>query len=234
MTRHLRPGPVLAAALGAVLFTLLSAAPALAHVEIDPESVAPNTFGTFTFQVPNEKKSEDTVGLDVSLPAGFLLESAESVPGWTARVDVRPDGTPVAIHWKGGRLAPHTFGQFSITGKVSRTPGPLSFSTVQHYETSAVSWDGSEESEHPAPTLVVSRSATNAQGGTDSVPQVSVASPPAPTTQDGTDDLARSRADLALMLALAAVLALLGLGALGLLRRRAPADEPSPKSGPRR
>ncbi|MEP6815091.1 MAG: DUF1775 domain-containing protein, partial [Marmoricola sp.] len=85
----------------ALLITVLSAAPALAHVEISPARVAPDTFGTFTLQVPNEHPSEDAVGLDVALPKGFLLESAEAVPGWTTTVDARPGGTPVAVHWRG-------------------------------------------------------------------------------------------------------------------------------------
>jgi len=202
---------------------VLAAGAAFAHVEISPQQVAPGSFGTYTVQVPNEKTDEDTVGLDLTIPKGFLLESAESVPGWRTTVDVRRDGTPVAVHWKGGRLAPHTFGQFAITGRVPKEPGTLRFPAVQHYETTNESWDGAEDSEHPAPTLVVSRSATRA--GTARVP---LASPGdrAGGAASGTDDLARARADLALSLALTAVVALAGLGTLALLRRRKPGSRP--------
>jgi uncharacterized protein YcnI len=224
VTRRRRPGTLLAAGLTALVFTVLSAAPALAHVEISPEQVAPNTFGTFTIQVPNEHATEDTVGLDVSLPDGFLLESAEQVPGWKATVDTRPDGTPVAVHWKGGHIPPHTFGQFSITGRVSKQPGPLSFPAVQHYETSTESWNGSESSEHPAPTLVVSRSAATPTSGSGKVPKAFATTAPRQDQAGGTDALARSRADLALMLALAALVAMVGLAVLTLLRRRPAAE----------
>jgi hypothetical protein len=99
----------------------------------------------------------------------------------------------------------------------------LRFPALQHYETTTESWDGAEDSGHPAPTLVVSRSATPA--GTARVP---LASPGdrAGGAVTGTDDLARARADLALALALTALVALAGLGTLALLRRRKPRSRP--------
>ena len=221
MTRRLL-GAVLVALAGIVM----TAGAAFAHVEISPEQVAPGSFGTYTVQVPNEEADEDTVGLDLTLPDGFLLESAESVPGWRTTVDVRGDGTPVAVHWKGGRLAPHTFGQFAITGRVPKQPGTLQFPAVQHYETTTETWDGTEDSEHPAPTLVVSRSAASTESAR--VPLATTGGDQAGTgSAAGTDDLARARADLALALALTALVALAGLGTLALLRRRAaPRDAP--------
>ncbi len=36
---------------------------------------------------------------------------AAAVAALAGLVDVRRDGTPVAVHWKGRRLRPHTFGQ---------------------------------------------------------------------------------------------------------------------------
>ncbi|MEP6817119.1 MAG: hypothetical protein ABI873_16385, partial [Marmoricola sp.] len=114
---------------------------------------------------------------------------------------------------------------FSITGRVSKRPGALRFPAVQRYETSTESWNGSEASQHPAPTLVVSRAAAAATSGS-AVPQVPLAAQPRQVGQGGTDSLARSRADLALMLALAALVAMSGLVALTVLRRR-PAVERS-------
>ncbi len=214
MTRRL-----LLVVLAVLACAMCAAGPAFAHVEIGPEQVAPGSFGTYTVQVPNEKDDEDTIGLDLALPQGFLLESAESVPGWRTTVDVSGNGTPVAVHWRGGHLAPHTFGQFAITGKVPKQPGTLRFPAVQRYETSTESWNGAESSEHPAPTLVVSRTAPAT--GSGRVPLASTPDQVGVTGgQAGTDALARARADLAVMLALASLVALAGLGALTLLRRR--------------
>jgi uncharacterized protein YcnI len=202
---------------------VLAAGVAFAHVEISPQRVAPGSFGTYTVQVPNEKTDEDTIGLDLTLPQGFLLESAESVPGWRTTVDVRRDGTPVAVHWRSGRLAPHTFGQFAITGRVPKEPGTLRFPALQHYETSTESWDGAEDSEHPAPTLVVSRSATRA--GPARVPPA-VPGARAGRATSSPDALPGAPADPALALALMALVALAGLGMLALLRRRKPGSRP--------
>ena len=208
---------------------VVEAGTAFAHVEISPERVAPGSFGTYTVQVPNERADEDTVSLDLALPEGFLLESAESVPGWRTTVDIRRDGTPVAVHWTGGRLRPHTFGQFAIRGRAPKKPGTVRFPAVQHYETTTESWDGAEDSEHPAPTLVVSRSA--APIGTERVPLATPADRGGGDAAAGTDDLARARADLALALALGALAALGGLAALTLLRRRATQAAPSDPDG---
>ncbi len=211
---------VLAVAVTACAATLLVAGAAFAHVEISPEQVAPGSFGTYTVQVPNEEDAEDTVGLDLTLPKGFLLESAESVPGWRTKVDVGRDGTPARVHWTGGHLTPHTFGQFAITGKVPGRPGTLRFPAVQHYETALVSWNGAEDSEHPAPTLEVSRSAPTTETGR--VPLAAAPDPgdPGAAGANGVDDLARARADLAVVLGLAALVGLAGIGALTLIRRR--------------
>lgn len=205
--------------------------PALAHVRIDPVTVAPGTFATYTVQVPNEQATEDTVGLDLRLPAGFLLESAEAVPGWRTAIDLGKNGTPVVVHWTGGRLPPHTFGRFAITGRVPRAEGTLRFPAVQHYETSSESWRGTSGSAHPAPTLVVTRSATTTETGR--VPLAPTVDPGAGAAgRAGVDSLARARADLALMLGVAALAALGGLGMLRLLRRRTASSGPNPQDRP--
>ena len=89
---------VLQALAGALVLVLTSTSVAFAHVTIAPDTVPRDTFTTLTFTVPNEEESEDTVGIDVSLPPGFLLESAEGVAGWQTEVEAGADGTPTAIH----------------------------------------------------------------------------------------------------------------------------------------
>lgn len=210
---------------GTVLIVLAAAAPAFGHVEITPARAPAGTFATFTFSVPNEQATQVTTGLDVTVPAGFVMESAQAVAGWTTKVDLGPDGTAAAVHWSGGRLPPHTFGTFAITGKVAEQPATLRFVAVQHYGSSSVTWNGSESSEHPVPTLVVTAAGTakNAAAPETQVPRAQTLPS---TTTARVDDLARSRADVAVMLALAALVAMLGVGTLLLLeRRRAGAKE---------
>jgi uncharacterized protein YcnI len=212
-----------------VLATLaLTTGPASAHVEIDPAQAPPSTFGTFTLSVPNEKADQDTIEIDVRIPVGFEVEDAQQLPGWRTVVDQASDGTVTGIRWQGGSIAPHTFATFSLRGRTPSRPGSISFLVDQRYERSVVSWNGaSESSPTPAPILAVSGVAGGgatkpaATGGDDS--QVPAAATPttAPAASTGHDDLARSRADLALALAGALLVGALAAGTLLVLRRRA-------------
>lgn len=204
--------------------------PAVAHVSVAPDTVPPETFTTYTFTVPNEEKAEATIGLDVTVPPGFLLETAEAAPGWTTKVDTRPDGSAGAIHWSGGRLPPHTFAEFAIRGRVGKQPGLLAFPVLQRYETSTVSWTGLPDSDRPAPALTVSDTAASpeqvrgAPASPSTVagpPQVPPAAETTATTSQGQDDLARSRASLALVLAGAALLIPITTAGMAVLRKRA-------------
>jgi uncharacterized protein YcnI len=194
--------------------------PASAHVAISPDTAASGQFATYTFTVPNERDDQDTVGLDITLPAGFQLETAESLSGWQTVVDNRPDGTASAVHWGHGRIPPHTFGRFALRGRTGDEPGVLSFASVQHYERDTEAWTGSAESEHPAPILTVRAGSPDAPVAASGVPQVPPAGP-ASGAEVGADPLARSRAGLALVLALAALLVLAGMTGNVMLRRRA-------------
>ena len=220
---------VLVALTGATVLVLASSAVAFAHVTVAPDSIPRDAFTTLTFTVPNEEESEDTVGIDVSLPPGFLLESAEGVAGWQTEVETGADGVPTAIHWSGGRLGPHTFGEFAMRGRVTRRPGTLSFAVVQRYQTSSVSWSGPAGSERPAATVTVAEAGAEAEAEAEqaATPQVPVAPNPTPAVEsagESKDDLARSRASLALMLALAALLVPLSIIGMTVLRRRASSD----------
>lgn len=199
---------LLVAAAAAVL---VPSAPALAHVGVSPETAAPGSFATYTFTVPNERAAEDTVGLDVTLPAGFTVEDAESLPSWRTVIDTRPDGTARAVHWSGGRIPPHTFGRFALRGRTGDAAGVLTFPAVQRYTSGSESWAGAPTTDHPAPIVTV--------GGTAAAgPQVAAAQTE-PSAQAGVDPLARSRSALALMLAVAALLGLAGGLGVAALRR---------------
>jgi uncharacterized protein YcnI len=228
---------------------LLPAGPAAAHVGIEPATAAPGQFGTYTLTVPNERPDQDTVALDVTVPAGFQLAEAESVPGWQTVIDTRSDGTVSAVHWRNGHLPPHTFAQFRLRGRTGNAAGRLAFNAAQHYERELEEWTGAPDSEHPAPTIIVATAAANAPAPSTTA----AANPHAPSatadsaatapsavvqvapaqagTVAGTDSLARSRASLALMLALTALLAVSTLLGLTVLRRRVAGEDESARGG---
>ena len=49
--------------------TLALAAPASAHVTVNPNTATPGSYSKVTFRVPNEKDSANTTKLEVNLPA---------------------------------------------------------------------------------------------------------------------------------------------------------------------
>jgi periplasmic copper chaperone A len=207
---------------------------ASAHVSIDPAAASAGQLVQLTFTVPNEKPDQAITGLDVTLPQGFLLESAQQVPGWTTAVDTAPNKIPTAVHWSGGRSGPSTFVTFAIRGRMPSGGGVVTFPAVQRYERSTVSWSKPDQSSDlPAPVVTLQADVKGLNGS--ALPTV----PPAGTVPTagtaagssgssgssgviGADSLARSRSSLALALSFGALLLALGaLGAAVLTRRPA-------------
>src|SRR5262245_46769666 len=66
----------------AVLFALLLAAPASAHVTVIPDIARPSDTVELTFRVPNERDDSATVGVDLFVPSGIPAKVAPH-PGWS-------------------------------------------------------------------------------------------------------------------------------------------------------
>lgn len=236
MTRLLAPHRwvrLLGAAGALAAGTLLAGAgPASAHVTVEPLSASAGQLVELTFTVPNEQPDQDTIALDVRLPKGFLLETAQTVPGWTTRVDLSPSKIPTAVHWTGGRSAPKTFVSFAIRGRMPSGGSTALFPATQRYERTVAEWSDADQTSDKAGPVVTLQADVKGTDGS-SLPQVPVASGAAGAGTGagaaagaaaggtpGEDALARSRSSLALALGLGAFL--LGLGSLGatlLLRR---------------
>jgi len=216
--RAARRGSVRGLGVLAATTALLAVAPAAsAHVTVDPAAAPAGQPVALTFTVPTEEVDQDTVGVDVSLPKGFLLEVAQSVPGWTTTVDRAADRTPIAVHWNGGHAGPGTFVTFSLRGRMPQQGADARFAAVQHYTRTTVSWsDPNPAAEAPAPVV---RLLSGAPGAAPEPAAAASAAPvpSAPEVVAGADELARSRASLALALALGAFL--LGGSCLGWLAR---------------
>jgi uncharacterized protein YcnI len=155
-------------AIGVVAF----AAPAFAHVHIDPGEAEQGTTTTISFEVPNEETAADTVKVDIKFPDDHPIATATAEPmegGWTAQVMKSPSGNVSEIVWTGGTIAPDAEGSFKVTvGPLPSDVTELAFPTLQTYsDGKEVAWieetpAGGEEPEHPVPTLTL----TAAQGGT--------------------------------------------------------------------
>ena len=93
-----------------VFSALVLAAPAAAHLSIDPAKVAQGQDVDLVFSVPNEG---DAIGVDhvtLGIPQDFKLDDVEAKPGWTQ------SRTGQAVTWSGGLIPKGTFARFALRG----------------------------------------------------------------------------------------------------------------------
>ncbi|NGM13555.1 YcnI family copper-binding membrane protein [Verrucosispora sioxanthis] len=98
MGRRLRGRPLLAALVAATVAALW-ASPAHAHVSVTPSQVAPGSFATLTFRVPNERADASTVSLRLVVPTAAPINSAavHKLAGWRAEVERVPLDAAAAL-----------------------------------------------------------------------------------------------------------------------------------------
>jgi uncharacterized protein YcnI len=211
---------ILAAVVAAFLGT---AAAAGAHVTVHPNKLPADSFLVLSVRVPNESDNADTTKVDVQLPPGFFFVSTQPVPGWTAKIVRRELAAPVKLGddtadsevseviWSGGRLRPGEFLDFPLSVAMPDAPGStLTFKAIQTYsDGEVVRWIGDPGSDAPAPQISV-------LGKGDAVADVP-AGVAAKAPRVGDD--ANNRAEIALGLAAAALIAALLAFAIAVARK---------------
>jgi uncharacterized protein YcnI len=195
---------------------------AWAHVHASSDNPVRGAMAIVTFQVPNESNAgAATTALTVSLP-NVASASAETMPGWTARLDRdAASGTVRSVTWTAapnGGIGVDQFALFRISVQLPDAAS-VSFPATQTYADGAVvKWDqpplpGGGEPEHPAPTLTLAAGPGAPHGH----------QPPsgAPADHAATPSQSKSADNTARVLGGAALaVAALGVG-LALIRRRA-------------
>ena len=89
---------------------LILAAPAGAHLSIDPPTALAGRAVELVFSVPNENNARGIDHVTLGIPQDFALDDAEAKPGWTlSRIGQ-------AITWSGGAIPKGTFARFAIRG----------------------------------------------------------------------------------------------------------------------
>ncbi|MEU9504703.1 YcnI family protein [Micromonospora sp. NPDC048170] len=237
MIRHRRTASVAAAlALGAVATAVLGfAAPASAHVSVNPQEATQGGYGRFAFRVPNESDTASTTKVEVVLPENAPVGSVSTmpVPGWTVAVEKRKVDPPVEVHgsqltevvskltWTAAGDAgvkPGQFQEFPISLGPLPQVETMVFKTLQTYSDGNVQrWieeptPGGEEPESPAPVLTLTAASPSAAPTGAATPQAA----------DADDDDADS-AGVATGLAVAGLVAGVGgllLGGLAFSRTR--------------
>ncbi len=169
-----RIGTAIVVAFAAVF---VAAAPAWAHVKLNPDTAEKGSDAVLNFVVPNEMDNATTVKLQVQFPHDHPIAEAltEPVAGWTASVTmfhtaqpVQTDDGPVndavdTVTWTatGSGIAVGNFQQFSVSVGLPDDTDSLLFPAVQTYSNKqTVSWiettpPGGQEPDHPAPVLTL-------------------------------------------------------------------------------
>lgn len=229
----------------ATAVTIALAAPALAHVTIQPGTAEQGGFSKVAFRVPNERDDTSTVKVEVTFPADHPLAfvSVKPVPGWDVKVTQGKLPTPVKteygdlkeavtkVVWSGGAIKPGEFQEFEVSmGQLPKDVNELTFPTRQTYSKGeVVNWadapkaDGTE-AEHPVPTLkLVPASGSGdddhaaAAASPSAVAAMPAVTPAAAAAAASSDGTARLLGGAGLALGVIAVV----IAALGLRRRSA-------------
>lgn len=150
-------------ALGAGLLICMIAAPAFAHVTIQPSEGPVGAFLKFAIRVPNESDVPNSKVV-VTFPENLIFVSFQPKEGWTRKVTTKTLEEPIeasgatidevvdTVTWSGGAINPGEFDEFYFSAKVPDEPGELEFSAEETYDDGeVVTWSGPEDGDHPSP-----------------------------------------------------------------------------------
>jgi uncharacterized protein YcnI len=154
----------------AALAALVTAGVASAHAHVSPPVVQAKLSQVYTLAVPTEKSS-DTTQVELTVPAGFAIDSFVPAPGWKRTVQQTGSGDAAVIQkvtWTGGKVPTGEDSAFSFLASTDASK-TYTFDVRQSYaDGSVVDWSGPETSDAPAPT-VESKSSLGGGGGSSTL-----------------------------------------------------------------
>lgn len=234
------------------------AAPAAAHITVNPSEAVVGDYARLAFRVPNESDEHSTTQVEVVMPEDAPIASVTlaRVPGWTAQVQTQPVDPPLEVHgaqvteavarivWTAddpqAGVQPGEFLEFPVSLGPLPDAEQLVFKSLQTYsDGTVVRWievpvPGQDEPATPASVLTLVPEGAQALPADDGAETVDEA--PAADAQPGTDT---GDSPVAVGLGIAGLLAGLGglaLGGLAFARTRRPspvtASGPTPASEP--
>ncbi|GAA0471987.1 hypothetical protein Ade02nite_51550 [Paractinoplanes deccanensis] len=191
--------------------TVALAAPASAHVTVNPDTATAGGYAKVTFRVPNESDTASTTKVEVNLPADNPVASVSVKPvtGWDVATTVSKLSKPLEAHgaqitesiskitWtakSGSDIKPGQFQEFDVSLGPLPESGQMIFKALQTYsDGTIVRWidepatDGSEP-EHPAPVLkLAAAGATDTAAAAPTATATAVAEPAVDDSSDGPD-----------------------------------------------
>jgi uncharacterized protein YcnI len=146
---------------------IAAAAPAVAHVTVQPNEAIAGSFSRFVVRVPNERPDAGTVKVQVNFPP-IAFVSFEPKDGWERKVRNVELDEPIeafgqeitesvgSVTWSGGRIGPGEFDEFGFSARMPEEAGPIVFEAIQTYDSGeVVRWVGEADSEEPAAAVTV-------------------------------------------------------------------------------
>ena len=112
------------AVLGCSVLALLAAAPAGAHLSINPSRVQTGQLVDLVFSVPNTSDAHGIDHVTLGIPGDFELDDAEAKSGWAQ------SRTGQAITWAGGPIPRHQFARFAIRGTAPERAETILFNVL--------------------------------------------------------------------------------------------------------
>jgi uncharacterized protein YcnI len=168
--------PVVVTALAGVV-ALVFTSGAWAHAEVTPAVALAKHAQEFGLLVPTEKEGANTTEVELTVPAGFAIDSFVPSPGWTRKEQAQGSGEEAVVQkvtWTGGSVPTGEDAAFHFlaTPASSKT---YEFAVRQTYsDGSVVDWKGAEGSDTPLPTLEV-RSSLGGSSSTLAIVALAVA-----------------------------------------------------------
>jgi uncharacterized protein YcnI len=146
-----------------MISALLCAAPAGAHVSIQPKTAAANGSQEYTIRVPTEKDVPTTM-VRLVFPEGFEALRFRPAPGWKYEVERDATGRIAAVTWSGSTIGRDEYELFQFMAR-SRKPGTYKIEAYQTYAGGeVVGWVNPAEPK-PAPQVTITAAAAQREGG---------------------------------------------------------------------
>jgi uncharacterized protein YcnI len=136
---------------------LVVTAAASAHAIVSPPLALAKKLQVFTLSVPTEEEGATTTKIELTVPAGFAIDSFAPAPaGWTRQVQATGSGESAVVQkvtWTGGATPTDEDSVFAFNASTSGSR-TYSFDVRQTYSNGkVVDWSGPESSDTPAPTV---------------------------------------------------------------------------------
>jgi uncharacterized protein YcnI len=164
-----RLGRLLIASAAVTAAVLVFSSAAFAHAEMSPSVGLAKTTALYTLAVPTEEENAITTAIEMTPPAGFVIDSFAPSPGWKRVVQQTGSGDNAVIQkvtWTGGSVPTEedSVFQFLATPDSAKT---YTFAVRQTYSNGkVVDWSGPDSSDTPAPTVQAASSLGSSSSST--------------------------------------------------------------------